>query len=117
MAVVIGAAFGAVVTAFVRDLLTPLIGAVLGTSFFGGLRFSLNGSTFFYGDFLNALLSFLAIAAVVFFLVVKPANALLARSRAHERKAPSTRSCPECLSEIALAARRCPFCTSAVEPA
>jgi large conductance mechanosensitive channel len=118
VAVVIGTAFGAVVTALVADLITPLIAAIGGKPNFNDLTFTINGSRFFYGNFLNALLSFLIIAAVVFFLVIKPVNALLARARTEPPvDPPSTRECPECLSEIPTAARRCAFCTAQVEPA
>jgi large conductance mechanosensitive channel len=118
VAVVIGAAFGAVVSALVADLITPLIAAIGGKPDFAGLAFTINGSTFRYGHFLNALLSFLIIAVVVFFLVIKPVNALLARARTEPPvDPPSTRKCPECLSEIPTEARRCAFCTAQVEPA
>jgi large conductance mechanosensitive channel len=118
VAVVIGAAFGAVVSALVADLVTPLIAAIGGKPDFGALTFTIHGSTFRYGHFLNALLSFLIVAAVVFFLVIKPVNALLARARTEPPvDPPSTRECPECLSEIPTAARRCAFCTAEVQPA
>ena len=117
VAVVIGTAFGALVTALVRDLITPLIAAIGGNPDFSSLKFEINGSQFLYGDFLNALISFLIIAAVVFFLVVRPMNMLLERFRKPETSADiTTRQCPECLSDVPLAARRCPFCTSAIEP-
>jgi len=115
VAVVIGAAFGALVSALVRDLLTPVIAAVVGQPDFSGLTFTINGSRFLYGDFLNALLAFLSIAAVVFFLVVKPVNALI--SRLGPRPEVTTRDCPECLSKIPKAARRCAFCTAEVAAA
>lgn len=115
VAVVIGAAFGAVVSALVADLVTPMIAAIGGKPDFGALSFTVNGSTFRYGHFLNALLSFLIVAAVVFFLVIKPVNALLARSRTEPPVDPAaTRKCPECLSEIPTEARRCAFCTAEV---
>jgi large conductance mechanosensitive channel len=118
VAVVIGAAFGTVVSALVADLITPLIAAIGGKPSFNDLSFTINGSRFLYGNFLNTLLSFLIIAAVVFFLVIKPVNALLARARTEPPvDPPSTRECPECLSEIPTAARRCAFCTAQVEPA
>jgi len=118
VAVVIGAAFGAVVSAMVADLITPLIAAIAGKPSFGGLSFTIHGSTFHYGHFLNALLSFLIIAAVVFFLVIKPVNALMRRYRTEPPvDPPSTRKCPECLSEIPSEARRCAFCTAEVAPA
>lgn len=110
--VVIGAAFGAVVTALVKDLLTPLIAALVKQPDFSGLSFTLNGSKFLYGEFLNALLSFLIIAAAVYFLVVLPINALIARTRKEPVPAdPTTRKCPECLSEVPIDATRCAFCT------
>jgi len=112
VAVVIGAAFGALVAALVRDLLTPVIAAVAGEPDFSDLSFSINGSRFLYGDFLNALLAFLSISAVVFFLVVKPVNLLM--SRLGPKPEESTRDCPECLSKIPHAARRCAFCTAEV---
>jgi large conductance mechanosensitive channel len=112
--VVIGIAFAAVVTALVSDLITPLIGAIGGQPDFGFLRFTINGSLFLYGAFINSLISFLLIAAVVFFLVLKPVNALMAERRTEPPIASSTRPCPECLSEIPVAARRCAFCTAEV---
>jgi large conductance mechanosensitive channel len=115
--VVIGVAFGAVVTAFVADLLTPLIAAIFGSHDFSALTFTIHGSRFLYGDFLNAVISFVTIAAAVFFFVVRPVNALVARRRTEPPADPSTRACPECLSEIPREARRCAFCTYEVEPA
>ena len=116
VAVVLGAAFGAVVSALVKDLITPLIAAVAGEPDFGDIAFKVHGSRFAVGHFLNALLSFMLIAAVVFFGVVKPVNALLARFQGQRDTTHSTRECPECLSAIAAAARRCSFCTAPVEP-
>jgi large conductance mechanosensitive channel len=115
--IVIGAAFGAAVTAVVTDLLTPLIAAIFGSQFFGSLNFVVNGSVFPYGDVLNKLISFFAIAAVVFFFVVRPVNGLMARRRTEPPVDKTTRSCPECLSEIPREARRCAFCTTEVAPA
>jgi large conductance mechanosensitive channel len=115
-AVVIGAAFTAVVNALVKDLITPLIAAVGGEADFGRLAFTINGSRFGYGDFLNALLTFVIIAAVVFFLVIKPVNALLERFRPEPKIDQETRECPECLSDIPVAARRCAFCTAELVP-
>jgi large conductance mechanosensitive channel len=117
VAVVIGAAFGAVITALVEDLLTPLIAAIGGQQDFSALDFTINDSTFRYGDFINKVFTFVAIAAAVFFFVVVPINALIARSRKEPPADPTTRKCPECLSEIPLDARRCAFCTSTVSPA
>ena len=117
IAVVIGAAFGAVVAALVKDIITPIIAAIGGKPDFAQLTFTINGSRFFYGDFLNALLSFLIIAAVVFFLVVKPVNALMARYKSEPPVDESTRECPECLSQVPKDARRCAYCTSEIAPA
>ena len=116
VAVVIGTAFGALVTALVRDLITPLIAAIGGEPDFSDLTFTINGSRFLYGDFINALLAFLIIAAVVFFFVVKPVNALMARLAPERPVDVTTRDCPECLSAIPLEASRCSFCTSKVGP-
>jgi large conductance mechanosensitive channel len=110
--IVIGVAFGAVVTALVKDLITPLIAAIFGSNDFSNLAFTINGSRFAYGDFINALIAFVTIAAAVFFLVVKPVNALMARRRTEPPLDETTRACPECLSEVPVAARRCAFCTS-----
>lgn len=113
IAVVIGVAFGAVVTAFVKDLITPLIAAIGGQPNFGNLSFTLNHSTFLYGEFINALISFLIIAAVIYFLVVLPMNRLIELSRRRQPPAdPSTFKCPECLSNIGIGAKRCAFCTA-----
>ena len=115
--IVIGAAFGAVVTAFVADLITPLIGAIFGTHDFSALTFTIHKSRFLYGDFINKVLAFVLIAAAVFFLVVRPVNALMARRRTEPPVDETVRQCPECLSDIPVAARRCAFCTSEVAPA
>ncbi len=114
--IVIGVAFAAVVTALVSDLITPLIAAIGGKPDFSSLSFTINKSHFLYGSFLDALLAFVMIAAVIFFFVVKPVNALIARSRTEAPPDPTTRNCPECLSEIPIAARRCSYCTSEVVP-
>jgi large conductance mechanosensitive channel len=114
IAVVIGAAFGAVVTALVKDLVTPLIAAIGGQADFSDLDFTVNGSRFAYGDFLNTIISFVIIAAVIFFLVVKPMNTLLDRMRTEPPVEEHTRECPACLSQIPRAARRCAFCTEEV---
>lgn len=115
VAVVMGAAFGAVVTAFVKDLLTPLIAAIFGKPDFSNLKVTVNNSTFMYGDFINALISFLLIGIAVYFFVVAPMNALVARMRRGEKAPdPTSKKCPECMSEIPIAARRCAFCTTAV---
>jgi large conductance mechanosensitive channel len=112
VAVVIGVAFTAVITALVTDLITPLITAIAGSHDFSALTFTVNHSVFRYGSFLNALLSFVLIAAAVFFLVVAPANALVQRARREPTPDPTTKKCPECLSEIPVDARRCAFCTT-----
>jgi len=113
--VVIGAAFGSVVTALTKDLLTPLIAALVGKPDFSALSFTINGTVFPVGDFINALISFLLIAAAVYFFVVTPLNALIARVRKAPAPAdPTTRKCPECLSEIPMDARRCAHCTQPV---
>jgi large conductance mechanosensitive channel len=114
VAVVIGAAFTAVVNALVKDVVTPIIAAIGGQPDFGDLAFTINGSRFAYGDFLNAALTFLLIAAVVFFLVIKPVNMLMEAFRTEPEVESPTRSCPECLSQIPRAASRCAFCTSEV---
>jgi len=111
--VVIGAAFGAVVTAFVKDLLTPLIAAIVKQPDFSAFTFTIHGSKFLYGEFLNTLISFLLIATAVYYFVVLPVNALVARMRKAPAPAdPTTKKCPECLSEIPIDARRCAFCTA-----
>jgi large conductance mechanosensitive channel len=116
VAVVIGAAFGAVVSALVKDLVTPIVAAIGGKHDFSTLAFAINGSRFAYGDFLNAVISFLIIAATVFFLVVKPVNLLMERRKTEPEVEADTRSCPECLSQIPAPASRCAFCTAEVPP-
>ena len=110
VAVVIGTAFGVVVTAFVKDLVTPLIAAIGGKPDFSTLYFTVNSSKFMYGDFINALIAFLIIAAVIYFFVVVPINALIARSRKEPPADPTTKKCTECLSEIPIGAKRCAHC-------
>ncbi|HEY4961525.1 MAG TPA: large conductance mechanosensitive channel protein MscL [Terriglobales bacterium] len=110
--VVMGAAFGAVVTGFVKDLLTPLIAAIAGKPDFSAYSFEINGSKFLVGDFLNAFISFVLISLAVYFFVVIPVNHLMARFNLNAPAAKKT--CPECQSEIPVAARKCAFCTSAV---
>jgi large conductance mechanosensitive channel len=113
VAVVIGGAFGAVIAALVKDLLTPLIAALIGAPDFSAINFTVNGSTFAIGDFINAVVSFVLIAAAIYFVVVVPMNALAARrNRGIAPPDPTTKKCQECLSEIPIAARRCAFCTS-----
>jgi large conductance mechanosensitive channel len=108
--VVIGIAFGVVVTAFVKDLVTPLIAALFGKPDFSALTFTINNSKFTYGDFINAILAFLVVAAVIYFFVVVPYTAMVARSRNEPPADPTTKKCTECLSEIPIDARRCAFC-------
>jgi large conductance mechanosensitive channel len=118
VAVVMGGAFGAVVTALVKDLITPLLAAVGGKPDFSALTFTVNGSKFLYGDFVNALISFLMIGAAVYFFIVLPINSLTARLRRGEAAPdPTTKKCPECLTEVPIAARRCSACASPLGPA
>jgi large conductance mechanosensitive channel len=115
VAVVVGVAFTALVNALVKDLITPLIAAIVGKPNFDNLYFTINGSRFSYGSFLNALLSFILIAAVIFFLVVKPVNHLMSRLGITPADDP-VRQCPECLSKVPTAATRCAYCTSQLTP-
>ncbi|MBP7006957.1 MAG: large conductance mechanosensitive channel protein MscL [Candidatus Pacebacteria bacterium] len=108
--VVIGAAFGTIVSALVSDLLTPLIAAIAKLPDFSGLVFTINGSKFMIGHFLNALISFVLVASAVFFFIVKPMNLLIARSRKEPPADPTTKKCKECLSEIPIDAKRCSHC-------
>jgi len=112
VAVVIGVAFNAMVTALVSDIVTPLIAAIGGKPDFSNLYFTVNHSKFLYGSFVNAIVSFLIIAAVVYFLIVAPAGKLMTRMT--RNKEATERTCPECLSEIPIAAKRCMYCTSEV---
>ncbi|MBZ5707248.1 MAG: large conductance mechanosensitive channel protein MscL [Acidobacteriia bacterium] len=113
--VVIGAAFAGVVGAFTKDLLTPFIAAIVGKPDFSAISFTINGSIFALGDFINALVSFLLVAAAVYFFVVTPINALVSRMRKAPAPAdPTTKKCPECKMEIPIDARRCAHCTSQV---
>jgi len=117
IAVVVGAAFGTIITSLVKDLITPIISAIGGKPDFAGLSFTINHSRFMYGDFLNALISFLFIATAIFFFVIHPINKF--RTLAAKRKTPEDpidRKCPECLSSIPKAASRCMYCTSKVSP-
>ena len=115
VAVVVGAAFGNIVTGFVKDLLTPLIAAIAGKPDFSAIAFSINGSKFLIGDFINQLVSFVLIAGGVYFFVVLPLNTLITRIRRGEGAPdPTTKICPECLSDVKIAAKRCAFCTSAL---
>jgi large conductance mechanosensitive channel len=110
--VVIGAAFGTVVTAFVKDLLTPVIAALVRRPDFSGFSFEVNGTKFLYGDFLNAIISFLLIAAAVYYFVVLPVNSLM--KRFEKQALPDKKKCQECESDIPIGAHRCAFCTSQV---
>jgi large conductance mechanosensitive channel len=115
VAVVIGGAFGAVVAALVKDLLTPLIAALVGKPDFSAIEFTVNGSKFLIGDFINAVVSFLLVSAAIYFFVVAPMNMIIERRRRGETPPdPTTKKCPECLSEIPIAAHRCAFCTQQV---
>ena len=117
VAVVIGAAFGAIVTSLVKDLITPLIAAIGGKPDFSGLYFTVHNSKFMYGDFLNAVISFVILAAVIFFLIVQPLNKLMSHLNPTEDvDTPAERECPECLSAIPAAAKRCKFCTAVSKP-
>ena len=117
VAVVIGTAFAAVIAALVKDLITPLIAAIGGQPDFSDLKFEINGSQFLYGDFINALIAFLIVAAVVFFLVLRPMAKLMDRMKVQEDVEEETRKCPQCVSSIPVSASRCAFCTSEVSPA
>ena len=113
VAVVIGAAFGAMITAFVADIITPLIAAIVGKPDFSKLTFTINSSKFLYGSFINAVISFLLIAAAIYFFVVVPLNKLAERRARGQAETPAdSKQCPECLSTIPIAAHRCAFCTS-----
>jgi large conductance mechanosensitive channel len=112
--VVIGAAFATVVSGFTKDLLTPFIAAIFKQPDFSKFSFTIHNSKFLYGDFVNAVISFLIVAAVVYYFVVVPMNALVARSKKEPPADPTTRQCPECLSEIPIKAKRCAHCTSAI---
>lgn len=115
VAVIIGAAFNGVVLSFVRDFLTPLIAMFGGKPDFNALQFTVRGTTFQYGDFINAIVSFLIIAVVVFVFVIEPMNRLKSTMDRNKTESPSTKKCPDCLSEIPLAAKRCPACTTWLE--
>lgn len=112
--VVIGVAFGTVVSALVKDFITPLIAAIAGKPDFSAINFTVNGSVFAVGDFINAVIAFILVAAAVFFFVVKPMNYLVARSRKDPPAEPTTMKCPQCLSEIPIGAKRCAFCTASL---
>jgi large conductance mechanosensitive channel len=114
VAVVIGAAFGAIVTSLVENIITPIIAAIFGQPDFSALSFTLNGSEILYGAFLNSVIAFLIIATVIFFAVVKPMNAVMTRMRTEPTPDPLTGKCPFCLSEVQVGATRCPFCTQEI---
>jgi large conductance mechanosensitive channel len=115
--IVIGAAFSAVIKGLVADLLTPIIAAIIGKPDFSSLAFTINGSHFLYGSFINDLISFVSVAAALFFFVVQPVNALMARRRTEPDVASETAPCPQCLSDVPKLARKCAFCGSALQPA
>jgi len=111
--VVVGAAFGAVVTEFTKDLLTPMIAALVGKPDFSAIQLEINGSKFLVGNFLNAIIAFLLVATAVYYFVVLPVNGLMARAKKEPPPPdPTTKKCPQCLSEIPIGAKRCAFCTS-----
>ena len=116
VAVVTGGAFGTVVAALVKDILTPLIAAIVGQPDFSAIQFTVNGSKFLIGDFINAVVAFVLVAAAIYFFVVTPMNAFIARRRRGEAPPdPTTKKCPECLSEVPIAARRCAFCAQPLQ--
>ena len=114
--IIIGAAFSAVVSGLVKDLITPLIAAIFTQPDFSALVFTLNGSKFMYGDFINVLITFLIDAAAVYFFVVLPVNKLLNRFKGPAPETPSAKVCPFCkMSDLATEATRCPHCTATIE--
>jgi large conductance mechanosensitive channel len=114
VAVIIGAAFTAIVTSFVSNIINPLIAAIVGKPDFSALVLTVNGGVIKYGNFLDSVISFVLIATVVYFMIVAPMNYVMAKMRKPEAEEPTTKSCPQCLSDIPLAATRCKFCTQAV---
>lgn len=114
--IVIGAAFGAVVNALVKDIFTPLIAAIFGKPDFSAIAFTINHSRFLIGDFINSIVAFLSIAAVIFFVIVKPLNVIATRRKKQEDSAPTTRACPYCFNQVPIQATRCGFCTSELAP-
>jgi len=115
IAFVIGGAFGAVVKALVADIITPIVAMIFGKPDFGSLSFTINNSHFLYGDLINNIITFLSIAAAIYFIVVKPMEMIDAH-RAKPAEGPTTRPCPECISDIPMRATRCAFCTTVVTP-
>jgi large conductance mechanosensitive channel len=115
VAVVVGVAFNAVIQALIADLITPIISAIAGQPSFAKLTFTVHTSVFAYGSFVNSLLTFVLIAAVIYYLIVSPAARVIARTE--RRKEATERECPECLSQIPLGAKRCMYCTAAIPPA
>jgi large conductance mechanosensitive channel len=113
--IVVGAAFGTVVSSFVKDLMTPFIAAVVRKPDFSTIAFTINNSKFLIGDFVNAIISFVLIAAAVYYAVVLPINALVARAHKQPPPDPTTKKCPECISEIPIQAKRCAFCTTPLQ--
>lgn len=113
--VVVGVAFGNVVTALVKDLVTPLIGIFGKSPDFSAIHFTINGSKFMIGDFINILISFLTIAAVIYFAIVLPMNRVVKKMQSGKSEDPTEKVCPECLSSIPLKAKRCKYCTAVVE--
>jgi len=112
--VVIGAGFSGLVNSLVKDLITPLVAAIFKSADFSNLSFTLNGSKFLYGDFINALISFVLVALVVYFFVIKPMEVFLAKVKQGPPPDPTTKKCPECMSEIPLTAKRCAYCAQPV---
>ena len=117
VAVIIGAAFGAVVTSLVENILTPLIAAIFGKPDFSNLSFTINNSQIMYGAFLNAVIAFLLVAAALFFFVIKPFNLLMSRRKQQVEADPTTRECPYCMTVVPIAATRCSACTSDLKAA
>lgn len=110
--VLIGSAFNAIVSSLTKDMITPLITAITGSrTNFANLSFKINGSTFLYGDVINAVISFLLIAVIIFFVIVQPVNKLVEYSNRHKQLEPSEKTCPECLSSVPIKATRCAYCT------
>jgi large conductance mechanosensitive channel len=115
VAVVIGAAFGAVVNSLVTHIVTPIIAALVGKPDFSAIQVSLNGTPIMLGNFINDLIAFILVAAAIYFFMVAPMNAWMERKKRGEAPAdPTSKKCPECVSEIPIAAKRCAFCCQAV---